>query len=40
MAGEMVARLTSDVSDSLGGQEVVEVLTHGVKYLLADDSWS
>ncbi|MBL7183676.1 MAG: phosphoglucomutase/phosphomannomutase family protein [Anaerolineae bacterium] len=37
---EMVARLTSDVPDSLGGQEVVEVVTlDGVKYLLADDSW-
>jgi len=37
---EMVARLTDDVPDSLGGQEVVEVVTlDGVKYLLADDSW-
>jgi phosphomannomutase len=36
----MVARLTGDVPDSLGGQEVVEVVTlDGVKYLLADDSW-
>jgi len=37
---EMVARLTGDVPDSLGGQDVVEVKTlDGVKYLLADDSW-
>ncbi|MBM4464205.1 MAG: phosphoglucomutase/phosphomannomutase family protein [Chloroflexi bacterium] len=37
---EVVARLTSDVPDSLGGQEVVEVEPlDGVKYLLADDSW-
>jgi len=37
---EMVARLTSDIPDSLGGQKVVEVVTlDGVKYLLADDSW-
>ena len=37
---DMVARLTDDVPQSLGGQEVVEVkTTDGVKYLLADDSW-
>ncbi len=37
---DMVARLTGDVPQSLGGQEVVEVkTTDGVKYLLADDSW-
>jgi alpha-D-glucose phosphate-specific phosphoglucomutase len=37
---EMVARLTKDVPGSLGGQDVVDVLTiDGVKYLLADDSW-
>jgi alpha-D-glucose phosphate-specific phosphoglucomutase len=37
---EMVARLTEDAPDSLGGQEVVKVETlDGVKYLLADDSW-
>ena len=37
---EMVARLTSDVPDSLGGEKLVEVVTlDGVKYLLADDSW-
>ncbi len=37
---EMVARLTSDAPDSLGGEKLVEVETlDGVKYLLADDSW-
>ena len=37
---EMVARLTGDVPDALGGQEIVEVKTlDGVQYLLADDSW-
>ncbi len=37
---EMVARLTEDVPQSLGGQEVVEVkIIDGVKYLLSDDSW-
>ena len=37
---DMVARLTEDVPQSLGGQEVVEVETlDGVKYLLSDDSW-
>jgi phosphomannomutase len=37
---EMVARLTGDVPQSLGGQKVVEVkTTDGVKYLLSDDSW-
>ncbi len=37
---EMVARLTSDVPDSLAGENLVEVVTlDGVKYLLADDSW-
>lgn len=37
---EMVARLTSDVPDSLGGEKLVEVETlDGVKYLLADGSW-
>lgn len=38
--GEMVARLTNDVPESLAGEKVVEVVTlDGVKYLLADDSW-
>jgi alpha-D-glucose phosphate-specific phosphoglucomutase len=37
---EMVARLTSDVPESLGGQKVTDVETlDGVKYLLCDDSW-
>ena len=37
---EMVARLTSDVPDSLTGEKLVEVETlDGVKYLLADESW-
>lgn len=37
---EMVARLTDEVPDALGGQGVIEVKTlDGVKYLLADDSW-
>ena len=37
---EMVARLTSDVPDSLAGEKLAEVATlDGVKYLLADDSW-
>jgi len=37
---EMVARLTGDVPDSLGKQDVVVVNTlDGVKYVLADDSW-
>ena len=37
---ELVARLTGDVPDSLGGEKLVEVVTlDGVKYLLADDSW-
>jgi alpha-D-glucose phosphate-specific phosphoglucomutase len=37
---EMVARLTGNVPDSLGGEKVVEVKTlDGVKYSLADDSW-
>jgi len=37
---DMVARLTGDVPESLGGQGVVEVkTTDGVKYILADDSW-
>lgn len=37
---KMVARLTGDIPDALGGESVVEVSTlDGVKYLLADDSW-
>jgi alpha-D-glucose phosphate-specific phosphoglucomutase len=37
---DMVTRLTEDVPESLGGQQVTEVETiDGVKYLLADDSW-
>jgi len=37
---EMVTRLTDDVPGSLGGQDVIEVVTlDGVKYLLSDDSW-
>jgi alpha-D-glucose phosphate-specific phosphoglucomutase len=37
---EMVAWLTGEVPDSLGGERLVEVKTlDGVKYLLADDSW-
>jgi len=37
---EMVSRLTGDVPQSLGGQDVAEVVTlDGVKYLLPDDSW-
>jgi phosphomannomutase len=37
---QMVTRLTEDVPDSLGGQQIVEVQTlDGVKYVLADDSW-
>ena len=37
---EMVARLTGDAPESLGGEKLVEVETlDGVKYLLADDSW-
>ncbi|RLC66477.1 MAG: phosphoglucomutase/phosphomannomutase family protein, partial [Chloroflexi bacterium] len=37
---EMVARLTQEAPDSLGGERVVNVETlDGVKYLLADDSW-
>jgi len=37
---EMVARLTSDAPEAVGGQRVIEVNTlDGVKYLLADDSW-
>jgi len=37
---EMVARLTSDAPNSLGGKELAEVeALDGVKYLLADDSW-
>jgi len=37
---EMVARLTGDVPEVLGGQEIAEVKTlDGVQYLLADDSW-
>ena len=37
---EMVARLTEDVPEHLGGEEVTGVVTlDGVKFLLSDDSW-
>jgi phosphomannomutase len=37
---EMVARLTGDAPNSLGGQTVIEVCKlDGVRYLLADGSW-
>ena len=37
---EMVRRLTDDAPQSLGGQDVIEIITlDGVKYLLADESW-
>jgi alpha-D-glucose phosphate-specific phosphoglucomutase len=37
---DMVARLTSEVPPSLGGEDVAEVQTRdGVKYVLADESW-